>query len=74
MNKREGFVQISIEEYDDLKEAAKFKEIPATISKITVAGSLVPETVIVDIDMYKLKRQICNQNNIDPNNTTVQFY
>ena len=76
-NKREGFVQISVEEYDNLKEAEKLKEIPATIrygSRVSIEGVYQPEEAIIEIDMYKLKRQICRQNGINPNTTTVKFY
>lgn len=77
-----SFVQLSIEEYEDLKEKANQKDIPIELESV-YAGSpvyvgtvpiLTPSKTTVKINMRELKLQICRQNGIDPEKTTVEFY
>lgn len=75
----EAFVQLSIEEYEDLKQRAEQQDIPVSIgSQLAVwggDGSLIEKLPVeVKINMRELKLQICKQHGIDPENTVVEFY
>lgn len=69
-----SFVQLTMKEYEDLKEDAKGKRIKIE-SGVGVKG---PDGKLLEanikIDMRELKLQICRQQDIDPDVTTVNFY
>lgn len=73
----ESFVQLSIEEYENLKQRAEQQDIPVDIDTIGMFGS--PQLMLsmparIRIDMRQLKLQICKQNDINPDSTHVEFY
>ena len=78
----ESFVQLSIEEYGDLKKRAEQQDIPVEVTEfnssrpVNFGGYAVSLKGIsrVDINMRELKLQICRQNGINPEKTTVHFH
>ena len=79
----ESFVQLSVEEYNELKKQAEQRYIPVVVTESVTEGIFVygGENIKIsysppriDINMRKLKLQICKQNDIDPNETVVEFY
>ena len=73
----EAFVQLSIKEYEQLKQRAEQQDIPVHVEhEVMYADQQVRYRfpARVDINMRELKLQICKQNGIDPDNTVVEFY
>lgn len=67
-----NFVQLSLEEYEELKNKSEQQNIPADVFIIR-ANKLVYAAEI-NINMRELKLQICKQNSINPEEVTVNFY
>lgn len=73
----EAFVQLSIEEYEQLKQRAEQQDIPVHVEHAEVYADQQVRyrfPARIDINMLELKLQICKQNGIDPETTVVEFY
>ena len=75
----EAFVQLTLEDYEKLKNKAESHNISVNILPQMILhdwdGRVIEKSVVeVKINMRELKLQICKQNGIDPDNTVVEFY
>lgn len=73
----ESFVQLSIKEYEDLKQRAERQDIPLHVEYVEMYADQdvkyrFPATI--NINMRELKLQICRQHGIDPETSVVEFY
>lgn len=74
-----SFVQLSIQDYEDLKQRAEQQDIPVSVGSQLVVwgedGSIIEKLPVqIKINMRELKLQICRQQGIDPESTVVEFY
>ena len=68
-----SFVQLTLEEYEELKKLADDKNIKVEQSVRIIPSDGKALEANVTINMRELKLQICRQQNIDPEITTVNF-
>ena len=72
-----SFVQLSLEEYEDLKQRAEQQDIPVQVKYEELFANdkaTFRFPAKIDINMRELKLQICRQYGIDPKDTVVEFY
>lgn len=70
----QSFVQLTMEEYEKLKESAKVKKIKIESGTVIQGSGGRLLEANIKIDMRELKLQICRQQGIDPEVTTVNFF
>lgn len=66
------FIQLSLEEYEELKNKAEQQKIPADV--LIIRADKLVYAAEININMRELKLQICRQNSLNPEEVTVNFY